>query len=222
MNRGDVILVRFPHPSGIRGKKRPAVVAQSDAYAGVVNTVVVAEVTKKSVEKSPDAIIIIVSNPLDAMCHVALAESGFPAERVIGMAGILDSARFRTFIAWELGVSVNDVTGFVLGGHGDTMVPVVSNTNVAGIPVTELMPQDRLDAIVQRTRDGGAEIVKHLKTGSAYYAPSAAAVEMCDAIVLDQKRVLPCAALLTGQYGVSDLFLGVPVKLGKKGIEEIY
>ncbi|MBC7645064.1 MAG: malate dehydrogenase [Thermoleophilia bacterium] len=186
------------------------------------NQRIVAEVTKKSAEKSPDAIIIIVSNPLDAMCHVALTEFGFPSERIIGMAGILDSARFRTFIAWELNVSVNDVTGFVLGGHGDTMVPVVSNTNVSGIPVTELIPADRLADIVQRTRDGGAEIVKHLKTGSAYYAPSAAAVEMCDSIVLDQKRVLPCAALLRGEYGVNDLFLGVPVKLGKNGIEKIY
>jgi malate dehydrogenase len=186
------------------------------------NMRIVADVTKASVEQSPDAIIVVVSNPLDAMCHIALQESGFPSERVVGMAGILDSARFRTFLAWELGVSVRDVTGFVMGGHGDTMVPVVSNTNVAGIPVTELMPQDRIDAIVQRTRDGGAEVVKHLKTGSAYYAPSAATAEMVEAIILDQKRVLPCAAYLTGQYGVQDLYLGVPVTLGAGGVEQVH
>ena len=137
------------------------------------------------------------------------------------MAGVLDSARFRTFIAWELGVSVRDVTGFVLGGHGDQMVPVVSNTNVAGIPVTELVAPDRLDAIVQRTRDGGAEVVKHLKTGSAFYAPSASTVEMVDSIVLDQKRVLPCAALLEGEYGIEGIYMGVPCKLGVRGLEKI-
>ncbi len=186
------------------------------------NRKIVSDVTKAAVAHSPNAIIVVVSNPLDAMCHVALDESGFPAERVVGMAGILDSARFRTFLSWELGVSVRDVTGFVMGGHGDTMVPVVSNTNVAGIPVTQLLPADRIESIVQRTRDGGAEVVRHLKTGSAYYAPSAAAAEMVDAIILDQKRVLPCAAYLTGQYGVDGLYLGVPVTLGKAGIEAIH
>ena len=172
--------------------------------------------------RTPDAIIVVVSNPLDAMCHVALDASGFPSERVVGMAGVLDSARFRTFLAWELGVSVRDVTGFVMGGHGDTMVPVVSNTNVSGIPVTDLLSQDRIESIVQRTRDGGAEVVALLKTGSAYYAPSASAVEMVDSIILDQKRVLPCAALLTGQYDIDGLYLGVPVTLGKDGIERIH
>ena len=186
------------------------------------NQEIVGSVVKAAAEASPDAVFVIVSNPLDAMCHVALEASGFPSERVVGMAGVLDSARFRTFLAWELGVSVRDVTGFVLGGHGDTMVPVVSNTNVSGIPVTDLLSTERIDAIVQRTRDGGAEVVKLLKTGSAYYAPSAAAIEMVDSIILDQKRVLPCAALLSGQYGIDGLYLGVPVTLGKNGIEQIH
>ncbi len=161
------------------------------------------------------------TNPLDAMCHVAFDVTGFPRERVIGMAGVLDSARFRTFLAWELGVSVRDVTGFVLGGHGDSMVPVLSNSNVAGIPVAELIAGERLEQIVQRTRDGGAEVVKLLQRGSAFYAPSAAVAEMVDAIVFDQKRVLPCAALCNGEFGIEDLFVGVPVKLGKAGVEEI-
>jgi len=185
------------------------------------NKEIVGGVAKAIAERSPNAIIIVVTNPLDAMCHVALEASGFPSERVIGMAGILDSARFRTFLAWELGVSVRDVTGFVLGGHGDTMVPVLSNTNVAGISITEKIPADRLENIVQRTRDGGAEVVKLLKTGSAFYAPSAAAVEMVDSILSDQKRVLPCAALCKGEFGINDLFVGVPVKLGSAGVEEI-
>jgi malate dehydrogenase len=185
------------------------------------NKEIVGGVTKQVAERSPDAIIIVVANPLDAMCHVAYEASGFPRQRVIGMAGVLDSARFRTFLSWELGASARDVTGFVLGGHGDTMVPVVSYTNVAGIPVSQKIPADRLEEIVQRTRDGGAEIVAHLKKGSAYYAPSAATVEMVDSIVFDQKRVLPCAALCDGEYGINDLFVGVPVKLGKDGIEEI-
>lgn len=188
----------------------------------VKNAAIVGSVAKAAAEHSPDAIIVVVSNPLDAMCHVALDASGFPSERVVGMAGVLDSARFRTFLAWELGVSVRDVTGFVMGGHGDTMVPVVSNTNVSGIPVTDLLSQDRIESIVQRTRDGGAEVVALLKTGSAYYAPSASAVEMVDSIILDQKRVLPCAALLTGQYDIDGLYLGVPVTLGKDGIERIH
>jgi malate dehydrogenase len=185
------------------------------------NKQIVGDVTKELVKRSPDAIIIVVTNPLDAMCTVAFREAGFPKERVIGMAGVLDTARFRTFIAWELNVSARDVTGFVLGGHGDQMVPVVSNTNVSGIPVTELIGADRLGEIVQRTRDGGAEVVKHLKTGSAFYAPSAAVAEMVDSIVLDQKRVLPCAALLEGEYGLDGIFMGVPCKLGESGLEQI-
>src|ERR687887_108104 len=185
------------------------------------NREIVESVTKEVAERSPDAIIIAVTNPLDAMCHVALERSGFPRQRVVGMAGILDSARFRTFLAWELGVSVRDVTGFVLGGHGDTMVPITSYTNVAGVPVTQKIDRMRLDEIVQRTRDGGAEVVKLLKSGSAYYAPAAAVAEMVDSIILDQKRVLPCAAYCDGEYGIEGLFVGVPVKLGKDGVEEI-
>jgi malate dehydrogenase len=185
------------------------------------NKEIVGGVAKEVADRSPNAIVIVVTNPLDAMCHVAYDATGFPRQRVIGMAGVLDSARFRTFLAWELGVSAQDVTGFVLGGHGDTMVPVVSYTNVAGIPVSQKISAGRLEEIVQRTRDGGAEIVKFLQKGSAYYAPSAAAVEMCDAIVFDQKRVLPCAALCEGEYGLNGLFVGVPVKIGAEGVEEI-
>ena len=185
------------------------------------NRDIVGGVTREVSERSPDSIIICVTNPLDAMCHVTLDVSGFPRQRVVGMAGILDSARFRTFLAWELGVSVRDVTGFVLGGHGDTMVPIVSYTNVAGVPVSQKIDGKRIEEIVQRTRDGGAEVVKLLKSGSAYYAPSAAVVEMVDSILYDQKRVLPCAALCQGEYGVDGLFVGVPVKLGKDGVEEI-
>jgi malate dehydrogenase len=185
------------------------------------NQKIVGDVTRELVSRSPETILIVVTNPLDAMCQVALKESGFPRERVIGMAGVLDSARFRTFLAWELGVSVRDVTGFVLGGHGDQMVPVVSYTNVAGIPVADLIPSDRLAEIVQRTRDGGAEVVKLLKSGSAYYAPSASVCEMVDSIVHDQKRVLPCAAHLTGEFGLDGIFMGVPCRLGAGGLEEI-
>ena len=185
------------------------------------NKQIVGDVTRELVARSPDAILVVVTNPLDAMCTVAYEQAGFPKQRVIGMAGVLDTARFRTFIAWELNVSARDVTGFVLGGHGDQMVPVVSNTNVSGIPVSELIAPDRLAEIVQRTRDGGAEVVKHLKSGSAYYAPSAAVAEMVDSIVLDQKRVLPCAAYCDGEYGIDGLFVGVPVKLGREGVEEI-
>src|SRR3954467_5199394 len=185
------------------------------------NKEIVGGVAKEVAERSPDAIVIVVTNPLDAMCHVALDVTQFPRQRVIGMAGVLDSARFRTFLAWELGVSVRDVTGFVLGGHGDTMVPVVSYTNVAGVPVTQKIDSGRLEEIVQRTRDGGAEVGKLLQKGSAFYAPSAGVAEMVDSIVLDQKRVLPCAALCQGEYGVDKLFVGVPVKLGVGGIEEI-
>jgi malate dehydrogenase len=173
------------------------------------------------VHRSPNCILIIVSNPLDAMAQAAYKMSGFPRERVIGMAGVLDSARFRTFIAQELKVSVENVTAFVLGGHGDTMVPLPRYSTVAGIPITELMDKATLERIVQRTRDGGAEIVKHLKTGSAYYAPSAAVTEMVEAILKDKKKILPCAAYLNGEYGIHGLFVGVPVKLGAKGIEQI-
>jgi malate dehydrogenase len=185
------------------------------------NKEIVGGVAKEVAERSPDAIVIVVTNPLDAMCHVASDVTQFPRQRVIGMAGILDSARFRTFLAWELGVSVRDVTGFVLGGHGDTMVPVVSYTNVAGIPIRQKIADDRLEEIVQRTRDGGAEVVKLLQRGSAFYAPSAAVAEMVDAIIYDKKRVLPCAALCQGEFGIDGLFVGVPVRLGKEGVEEI-
>ncbi|MFC1579953.1 malate dehydrogenase [Thermodesulfobacteriota bacterium] len=170
---------------------------------------------------APKAVLIIVSNPLDAMCHVAFDASGFPKNRVLGMAGVLDSARFRAFIAMELDVSVENVNAFVLGGHGDTMVPLPRYSTVAGIPITELMPRERLDALVDRTRNGGAEIVGLLKTGSAYYAPASAAVEMAEAILKDKKKILPCAVYLEGEYGIQNLFIGVPVKLGKNGMEEI-
>ena len=185
------------------------------------NQEIVADVTRNLAERSPQAVIIVVTNPLDAMCQVAYSVAGFPRERVIGMAGVLDTARFRTFLAWQLGVSVRDVTGFVLGGHGDQMVPVASYTNVAGIPVSNLIEADRLAEIVQRTRDGGAEVVKLLKSGSAYYAPSAAVCEMVDSIVHDQKRVLPCAAYLEGEYGLEGLYMGVPCRLGAGGLEEV-
>jgi malate dehydrogenase len=185
------------------------------------NQEIVADVTRNLAERSPQAVIIVVTNPLDAMCQVAYSVAGFPRERVIGMAGVLDTARFRTFLAWQLGVSVRDVTGFVLGGHGDQMVPVASYTNVAGIPVSNLIETERLAEIVQRTRDGGAEVVKLLKSGSAYYAPSAAVCEMVDSIVHDQKRVLPCAAYLEGEYGLEGLYMGVPCRLGAGGLEEV-
>ncbi|MBX6331249.1 MAG: malate dehydrogenase [Gemmatimonadaceae bacterium] len=184
--------------------------------AGIVKQV--AEQVKKT---SPNSIIIMVSNPLDVMAYVALKVTGFPRERVLGMAGVLDTARYRAFLAEALDVSVRDIQAMVLGGHGDTMVPLISYTTVSGIPVTQLLDRAKLDAIVERTRTGGGEIVKYLKTGSAYYAPSSAAVQMCEAIVRDQKRILPCAAWLTGEYGMSGLFLGVPCKLGRKGLERI-
>jgi malate dehydrogenase len=178
-------------------------------------------VVGEAVKYSPNCILIIVSNPLDAMAQAAYKLSGFPRERVIGMAGVLDSARFRAFIAKELNVSVENVTAFVLGGHGDTMVPLARYSTVAGIPITELIEPSVLEKLVQRTRDGGAEIVKYLKTGSAYYAPSAAVAEMVEAILKDKKKILPCAAYLQGEYGVDGLYVGVPVKLGEKGIEQI-
>jgi len=185
------------------------------------NAGIVKAVTTEVAQNSPEAVIIVVSNPLDAMCHVAKWTSGFPRQKVIGMAGILDSARFRTFIAQELNVSTESTHAFVLGGHGDTMVPLPRYSTVAGIPITELIPKDRLDSLIQRTRDGGAEIVKLLKEGSAYYAPSAAVAEMVESILLDKKKILPCAACLEGEYGISGLYLGVPIKLGSGGIEDI-
>jgi malate dehydrogenase len=185
------------------------------------NQEIVASVTEQVAQHSPKAILVVVANPLDAMCHVAMETSDFPRERVVGMAGILDTARYRTFIAQELEVSVRDVFALVLGGHGDTMVPLPSMATVGGVPITELLSQDRVEAIVERTRNGGAEIVQLLQSGSAYYAPSAASAEMVDAILLDQKRILPCAAYLQGEYGIEDLFVGVPVKLGASGVEEV-
>ena len=185
------------------------------------NMGIVESVTKQVVSSSPDAVIIVVSNPLDAMCHVAFDAAGFPRERVIGMAGVLDSARFRAFIAMEMGVSVEDVSAMVLGGHGDTMVPLSRFSTVGGVPITELLAADRVSAIEERTAKGGAEIVGLLKTGSAYYAPGMSTVEMVDAIMLDKKRVLPCSVLLKGEYGISDLYVGVPIKLGAGGVEQI-
>lgn len=184
--------------------------------AGIVRSV--GEQVRKT---SPNAIVIVVSNPLDAMCYVAMKATGFPRERVIGMAGVLDTARYRAFLAEALDVSVLDIQAMVLGGHGDTMVPLVSYTTVSGIPVTQLIARPALDAIVDRTRNGGAEIVKYLKTGSAYYAPSSGAVQMVEAIVKDQKRILPCAAWLAGEYGMRDQYLGVPCKLGRAGLEQV-
>jgi len=185
------------------------------------NAKIMADVIAQVIKTSPDAILIVVSNPLDAMAQAAFKHSGFPRERVLGMAGVLDSARFRTFIAEELKVSVENVTAFVLGGHGDTMVPLPRYSTVAGIPITELLDAATLDRLVERTRNGGAEIVKYLKTGSAYYAPAAAAIEMVEAILKDKKKILPCAAYLQGEYGIDGLFVGVPCKLGAKGLEQI-
>jgi len=210
--RSDIVVVT----SGLArqpGMSRDDLLAKN---AGIVRSVV-----EQAVKHSPDCILIIVTNPLDAMCHVAMEASGFPRERVIGMAGVLDSARFRTFIAIELGVSVEDTHAFVLGGHGDTMVPLPRYSTVAGIPITELMSPERVAALVDRTANGGAEIVALLKAGSAYYAPAASTYEMVDAILRDRKRVLPCAVQLKGEYGVEGLFVGVPVVLGSKGMERI-
>jgi malate dehydrogenase len=185
------------------------------------NAGIVASVVKQSAAVSPEAIIIVVTNPLDAMCHVAMQASGFPRERVIGMAGVLDSARFRYFIAAELDISVRDVRAFVLGGHGDTMVPLPRYSTVGGVPITELLSAERIAALVDRTRNGGAEIVALLKTGSAYYAPAAATVEMVEAILLDRRRILPCAAYLQGEYGYDGIFVGVPVVLGDGGMQKV-
>jgi malate dehydrogenase len=185
------------------------------------NAGVIRSVSSEIKRVAADAIIIMVTNPLDVMAQVALETSGFPRERVIGMAGVLDTARYRSFIALELDVSIEDVQALVLGGHGDTMVPLASYTSVSGIPLTQLLAQDRIDALVERTRKGGGEIVAHLKTGSAYYAPAAAAVQMAEAIVKDKRRILPCAAWLQGEYGMSDLYLGVPCLLGENGLERV-
>jgi malate dehydrogenase len=186
------------------------------------NAGIVGGVVKSAAAVSPDAIIIVVTNPLDVMCHVAMQASGFPRERVLGMAGVLDSARFRTFIAMELGVSVEDTHAFVLGGHGDTMVPLSRYSTVAGVPITELLPPERVKALEERTANGGAEIVSMLKTGSAFYAPAASTFEMVDAILRDRKRVLPCAVYLQGEFGISDLFVGVPAVLGATGLERVF
>jgi len=185
------------------------------------NYKIMQDVVGKVVAASPDAILIVVSNPLDAMAQAAYKISGFNRERVLGMAGVLDSARFRTFIAEELNVSVENVTAFVLGGHGDTMVPLARYSTVAGIPITELIAPDRLKQLIERTANGGAEIVKHLKTGSAYYAPSSATAEMVEAILKDKKKIMPCAAFLQGEYGIDGLYVGVPCKLGERGLEQI-
>jgi len=210
--RSDIVVVTS-------GLARQPGMSRDDLLAK--NARIVRSVVTEAASRSPGAVLIVVTNPLDAMCHVAMETSGFPRERVIGMAGILDSARFRTFIAWELGVSVEDTHAFVLGGHGDTMVPLPRFSTVAGIPITELLPPDRIEALVQRTRDGGAEVVALLKSGSAYYAPAAAVAEMVDAILHDRKRVLPCAAYLQGEYGVQGLFVGVPCVLGEGGLQRV-
>jgi len=185
------------------------------------NTNIMKSVAAEAAKHSPESILIIVSNPLDAMCQVAMETSGFPKQRVMGMAGVLDSARFRTFIAMELNVSVENTHAFVLGGHGDTMVPLPRFSTVAGIPITELLSEERIEALVDRTRKGGGEIVGLLKTGSAFYAPASAAAEMAEAIIKDKKKILPCATYLEGEYGISDIFMGMPVKLGSRGIEDI-
>lgn len=185
------------------------------------NAKIVKECAQNVAKYSPNCVIIIVSNPLDAMCHVALQASGFPRERVLGMAGVLDSARFRSFVAMETNTSVEDVQGFTLGGHGDTMVPMPRYSTVGGIPLTQMLSKEKIDSIVDRTRKGGLEIVELLKTGSAYYAPAASAVQMVEAIVRDKKRILPCAVLLKGEYGINDLFVGVLAKLGAKGLEAV-
>jgi malate dehydrogenase len=185
------------------------------------NAGIVRSVAKEIARVAPKSIIVVVSNPLDVMCYVAMRASGFPRERVIGMAGVLDTARYRMFLAEAMHVSVEDIQAMVLGGHGDTMVPLVSYTTVSGIPVSQLIAADKLAAIVDRTRNGGAEIVAHLKTGSAYYAPSAAAVQMVEAIALDKQRILPCSAWLQGEFGLKDVFCGVPCRLGRNGIEQI-
>jgi malate dehydrogenase len=209
--RSDVIVVTS-------GKPRSPGMSRDDLVS--TNENIVGAVTRAAVADSPEAIVVVVTNPLDAMCHVAAHASGFPKERVFGMAGILDTARFRAFIAWETGASAKDVQAVVLGGHGDQMVPVVSATTVGGVPLSQLVAADRIEAMVERTRKGGGEVVNLLGT-SAWYAPGAAVAQMVDSLLLDQKRVLPCTALLEGEYGIDGLYMGVPVKLGSGGVEEI-
>jgi malate dehydrogenase len=209
--RSDVVVITAGVP------RKPGM-SRDDLVA--TNEGIVSDVVRKVVPGSPDAVLIVVSNPLDAMCEVARRVSGFPRERVFGMAGVLDSARMRWFLAEALGVSVESTVAFVLGGHGDTMVPLTRYSTVGGVPVTELLPKEKLDAIVQRTRDGGIEIVNHLKT-SAWYAPASAVTEMVDAVIRDKKKILPCAAYLQGEYGLTDVYLGVPVKVGRGGAEKI-
>ena len=208
----DVVIITSGKPRG-PGMSRDELVT--------ANTEIVRTVTEQAVKHSPNCVIVMFANPLDVMCYVALKVSGFPRERVFGQSGMLDTARFRTFVAMELNVSVEDVQAYVLGGHGDSMVPLVRYTTVGGIPISELMPKERVDAIVERTRKGGGEIVSLLKTGSAYYAPAAGTIDMVDSVLLDRKRVLPCAAYLEGEYGIKGVYMGVPVKLGAKGIEQI-
>ena len=198
-----------------------AMVTGANDYEPAKGSDIVRGVAKEVKRVAPNSILIVVSNPLDVMCYVAMKETGFPRQRVIGMAGVLDTARYRSFVAMELDVSVEDIQALVLGGHGDTMVPLASYTTVSGIPLSQLMKQDRIDALVDRARKGGAEIVGLLKTGSAYYAPSSATVQMVEAIVKDKRRILPCAAWLEGEYGMKDLFLGVPCKLGAGGLLEV-
>ncbi len=201
------------------GKPRGPGMSRDDLVTA--NTEIVKSVTEQAVKHSPNCIIIVFANPLDAMCYVALKASGFPRERVFGQSGMLDTARFRAFLAMELNVSVEDVQAYVLGGHGDDMVPLVRYTTVGGIPISELVPPERVEAIVQRTRKGGGEIVSLLKTGSAYYAPAAGTLEMVESVLLDRKRILPCATYLEGEYGVKGIYMGVPVKLGSKGVEQV-
>jgi malate dehydrogenase len=233
MNQAGSVLGYEPHVTGTNGYEETAgsdvvvITAGKPRQPGMsrddlvtTNENIVGAVTKEVVKRSPKSVIVVVSNPLDAMCHVAKAVSKFPKERVVGMAGILDTARFAAFIAWETGASVKDVTAMVLGGHGDQMVPVVSATTVGGVPLDQLVPRGRIAKMVARTRTGGGEIVNLLGT-SAWYAPGAAAAQMVDAICLDEKRVLPCTAFLEGEYGVDGLYMGAPVKLGAKGVEEI-
>ena len=201
------------------GKPRRPGMSRDDLVTA--NTEIVKSVTEQAVKHSPNAIIIVFVNPLDVMCYVVKKISGFPRERVFGQSGVLDAARFRSFIARELDVSMEDVQAYVLGGHGDGMVPLVRHTTVCGIPISELMPVDRIAVLVERTRKGGGEIVNLLKTGSAYYAPAAATIQMVESVLLDRKRVLPCSVYLEGEFGVSDVFMGVPVKLGARGVEQI-
>ncbi|MYC13557.1 MAG: malate dehydrogenase [Gemmatimonadetes bacterium] len=228
VERFDTRLIGTNDPSALAGSDLVVITAGIARKPGMsrddlqaTNADIVGTVSENVRDVAPNAIVVVVSNPLDVMTYVALQKTGFPPHRVVGMAGILDSARFRFFIAEALDVSVEDVTAFVLGGHGDSMVPLPRYSSVAGIPLTELLDGATIEAIVQRTRDGGAEIVGHLKTGSAYYAPASAVAEMTEAIVRDKKRILPCAAYLTGQYGIHDLFVGVPIKLGAQGVESI-